>query len=178
MHFSLLGQIKVVKSDSQDPYTTCNLLIYFYTYISLTSSCCTFTFAEGPHLHLHSCDLLGHRFHEEYLLKQPPLLLVLLFEVMSLPTGAVEEHLVPQLLMSEVPSVGFPHSCNGRPLSGMGPTRERWCCARGWLSRLDIQQHLSRGRPIPLRNLPLHKWGNPTQRTPLITLLVKVEVDD
>ena len=30
------------------------------------------------------------------------------------------------------------HSCNGRSLSGMGLTRERLCCARGWLSRLDM----------------------------------------
>ena len=102
---------------------------------------------------------------------------MLLVDVMLLLTGAVEEHLVPQLLMSGVPSVGFPHSCNGRSLSGMGLTRERWSCAKGWLSRLDIQHHLSRGRPIPLRDLPLHKWGSPMQGTPLITL-VKVEVDD
>ena len=161
MHFSLLGQIKVDESDSQDPYTTCNLQIYFNIYLSHTSSCCTFTFfAEGPHLHLHSCDLIGHRFHGEYLLKQSPLLPVLLFEVMLLPTGAVEEHLVPQLLMSGVPSVGFPHSCNISSLSRMGLRRDRWCCARGWLSRLDIQHYLSRGRPIPLRDLAIHKWGN------------------
>ena len=30
------------------------------------------------------------------------------------------------------------HYCNGRSLSGMGLTRERWCCTGRWLSRLDI----------------------------------------
>ena len=28
--------------------------------------------------------------------------------------------------------------CNRRSLSGMGLTRERWCCAGGWLSKLDM----------------------------------------
>ena len=28
--------------------------------------------------------------------------------------------------------------CNGSTQSGMGLTRERWCCARRWLSRLDM----------------------------------------
>ena len=27
---------------------------------------------------------------------------------------------------------------NGKSLSGMGLTRERWCCAGRWLSRLDM----------------------------------------
>ena len=30
------------------------------------------------------------------------------------------------------------NAINGRSLSGMGLTRERWCCARGWLSKLDM----------------------------------------
>ena len=28
--------------------------------------------------------------------------------------------------------------CNGRALSEMGLKRKRWCCAGGWLSRLDM----------------------------------------
>ena len=27
---------------------------------------------------------------------------------------------------------------NGRSLNWMGLTRERWCCTRGWMSRLDM----------------------------------------
>ena len=166
MHFSLLGQIKVDENDYQNPYTTCNMLIYFNIYISHTSSCATFPFSEGPHLHPHSCDLLGRLFHREYLLKQPPLLPVLLFEVMLLPTGAVEEHFVSQLLMSGVPCVRFPHSCNGKSLSGMGLTRERWCCAGGWLSRLGIL-----ASPLPCETHPaqrpsITRVGEPDARDP------------
>ena len=32
----------------------------------------------------------------------------------------------------------FPHYCNGKSLSWVGLTRERWCCAGRWLSRLDM----------------------------------------
>ena len=28
--------------------------------------------------------------------------------------------------------------CNGRSLSGMGLTQERWCCTGCWLSKLDM----------------------------------------
>ena len=35
-------------------------------------------------------------------------------------------------------TVRFPHRCNGRSLSGMGLTRERWCCTGRWLSGLDM----------------------------------------
>ena len=31
-----------------------------------------------------------------------------------------------------------PMALNVKSLSGMGLTRERWCCARGWLRRLDM----------------------------------------
>ena len=30
------------------------------------------------------------------------------------------------------------HKCNGKSLSWMGLTRERWCCTRGLVSRLDM----------------------------------------
>ena len=30
------------------------------------------------------------------------------------------------------------HSCNGKSLSWTGLTRERWCCTRGLVSRLDM----------------------------------------
>ena len=36
------------------------------------------------------------------------------------------------------PSINHPLVYDGRSLSGMGLTRERWSCARGWLSRLDM----------------------------------------
>ena len=31
-----------------------------------------------------------------------------------------------------------PIPSNGRSLNWMGLTRERWCCTRGWMSRLDM----------------------------------------
>ena len=40
-------------------------------------------------------------------------------------------------MLREGPHVRVLHD-NGRSLSGMGLPREKWCCARGWLSRLDM----------------------------------------
>ena len=36
------------------------------------------------------------------------------------------------------PWTNHPLVCNGRSLSGIGLTRERWCCTVRWLSRLDM----------------------------------------
>ena len=38
-------------------------------------------------------------------------------------------------------TVKFPHWCNGRSLSGMGLTRERWCCTGRWLRGLDTNTY-------------------------------------
>ena len=62
-------------------------------------------------------------------------------------------------LMSGVPCVGIPHSCNGMSLSGMGLTLEGWCCARRWLSRLvtnTCQTNIKTGYYYSLLN-----FGNP-----------------
>ena len=46
---------------------------------------------------------------------------------------------------------------NGRSLSGMDLTREKWCCARGWLSRLDVNTcQTSVKTSVLLMNLNLH----------------------
>ena len=41
-------------------------------------------------------------------------------------------------LRKKLPASHSPAWSNGRSLSGMGLTWKRWCCAGGWLRRLDV----------------------------------------
>ena len=43
--------------------------------------------------------------------------------------------------MSGVSCIGLPSRYNGRSLSGMGFTWERWCGARSWLSKSDMNTY-------------------------------------
>ena len=64
-----------------------------------------------------------------------------------LPWTIFYAHLVPQthywyvVDIRNTGSIGVGksthNSCNGKSLVRMGLTRERWCCARGQLSRLE-----------------------------------------
>ena len=62
----------------------------------------------------------------------------------SKPQGSSERVLPWQVTMDQLTyayvlhTVRFPHWCNGKSLSWMGLTRERWCCTMGLMSRLDM----------------------------------------